>query len=342
MLNLKKIKLKIIKLAKKLPKNSYCNYHLINELILVNLETENLLFKKNYNPTNDIYKLLIGLENKLKIIQSTSIFSSSSKTKKQPFKLEKSHQELFQKLWVNYTKKQYIKERVGRYLNRIKINKITDKIKNKSVVDFGCGHGNFLIAASLLGAKKCIGIDYGKDSIAYAKRISKHLGLNKKIQFYSRNIYSSKLKSNSFDFAIQNGVFHHMDYPHKAYKEVNRVLKSGGYFWTYTDGGGGLRDLIGDMSQEILKDINIDFKITTIRGAYLNFNKQYHISDNMNAKYQHFPKNAYLNYLKKFGFKNFVQQSGGTKTDFDEIFLKDKYFKIKFGSGDLRFVCQKK
>jgi ubiquinone/menaquinone biosynthesis C-methylase UbiE len=342
MLNLKKLKSKIINSAKKLPKSSYCNYHLINELILVNLETENLIFKKNYNPTKDIFKLLTGLENKVKLINNTNKFSNFSQTNKQSFKLEKSHQELFQKLWINYTKKQYIKERIGRYNNRIRINNLTNKIKNKSIVDFGCGHGNFLIAASLLGAKKCVGIDYGKDSIDYAKKISKQLGLSKKIQFYSRNIYSSKLKDNSFDFAIQNGVFHHMDYPQKAYKEVIRVLKPDGYFWTYTDGGGGLRDLIGDMSQEILKDINIDFKISTIRGAYLNFNKQYHISDNMNAKYQHFSKNTYLNYLKSFGFKNFIQQSGGTKTDFDEVSSKDKYFKIKFGSGDLRFVCQKK
>ena len=185
MLNSKKLTIRIIKLAKKLPNTSYCNYHLINELILINLETENLIFKKNYNPTKDIFKLLKGLEDKIKLIKNTNKFSNFSKTNKQSFKLEKSHQELFQKLWINYTKKQYIKERIGRYTNRIKINNLTNKIKNKSIVDFGCGHGNFLIAASLLGAKKCVGIDYGKDSINYAKKISKQLGLSKKIQFFS-------------------------------------------------------------------------------------------------------------------------------------------------------------
>ena len=34
--------------------------------------------------------------------------------------------------------------------------------------------------------------------------------------------------------------------------------------------------------------------------------------------------------------------SRGTNTDFDKPFLKDKYFNLKFGSGDLRILCQKK
>ena len=74
----------------------------------------------------------------------------------------------------------------------------------------------------------------------------------------------------------------------------------------------------------------------------MNFSKQYHISDDVNAKYQHYDLKTYKRYLRGLGFTNFTQLNGGTNTDFDKPFLKDKYFNLKFGSGDLRILCQKK
>tara|TARA_A100000164_G_C21853551_1_gene746287 strand:- start:250 stop:1272 length:1023 start_codon:yes stop_codon:yes gene_type:complete len=340
-MNIDRIVKKIIKSTNKLPKTLFVYYHLINELILINLETENILLKKNKNPKQGIINLLVNLDKKIQIVKNTNKFSNLRKIKCELSTKEKSHKKLFNKLWVNYTKKQYVEERIQRYIKRIKINKIIPKIKNKTIVDFGCGHGNFLIAASLLGAKKCIGIDYGKDSILYANQITKKLGLTKKVKFYKRDIYNSKFTKNSFDFAIQNGVFHHLKNPDKAYQEIYRVLKPGGFFWTYTDGGGGVRDLIGDLSQDILKNLDINFKLSVINNAQLNYNKRYHISDNINAKYTHYLKNDYIKYLKKFGFKNFHQAIGGMPTDSDLTSKNDKFFKEKFGSGDLRFIIQK-
>ena len=42
-----------------------------------------------------------------------------------------------------------------------------------------------------------------------------------------------------------------------------------------------------------------------------------------------------------YGFSNIKQLKGGFKTDFDKPFSKDKFFKYKFGDGDLRLICQK-
>ena len=63
------------------------------------------------------------------------------------------------------------------------------------------------------------------------------------------------LKKNYYDFAIQNGVFHHLDNEDKAYREIYSVMKKSAYL-SNTDGGGGLRDLITDMSQRILRNIS--------------------------------------------------------------------------------------
>ena len=57
---------------------------------------------------------------------------------------------------------------------------------------------------------------------------------------------------------------------------------------------------------------------------------------------QHYDLKIYVNYLEKIGFTNFTQLNGGLSTDFDKPFIKDKFFNLKFGSGDLRILCQKK
>jgi len=61
---------------------------------------------------------------------------SGKKSKLQNFNLEKNHKSLFQKLWTNYTFDEFRKERLSRYIKRIKINKLQTLIKNKRIVDF--------------------------------------------------------------------------------------------------------------------------------------------------------------------------------------------------------------
>jgi len=342
LIKIKNLSENILKKTKFLPKTNFAYSYLISELIIVNLEIENIIFNKKKNPVPETLKILDNLNYKIDLIKKNNIHSNLKKVKRQSFIKEKSHEELFQNLWTNYTFDQYLKDRINRYRKRIKINNLKKIIKNKSIVDFGCGHGNFLIAAILEGCSYGYGIDYGKKSIDYANKIKNKLKLKNKLTFKIANIYNTKLKSNSFDIAIQNGVFHHLDNPTKAYKELFRVLKKGGFAWFYTDGGGGIRDIIGDMSQKILKDININFKIEKIKSLNLSFGKTYHMSDNTNAKYQHYDLKTYIKYLKKLGFTNFKQLNGGTSTDFDKPFLNDRYFNLKFGSGDLRILCQKK
>ena len=248
---------------------------------------------------------------------------------------------MFQKLWVNYTFDEYKKERLGRYIKRIEINKIQGLIKNKKIVDFGCGHGNFLMSMIKFKPKKCVGIDYGKNSIDYANKFRKKFYPDQNISFLIRSVYQSKLKKNYFDFAIQNGVFHHLDYENKAYVEVHRVLKSGGYLWVYTDGGGGIRDFVWDLSQKLLKNIDNNIIQNQIRSIGLTTNKEYHLGDGLSARYRHTDLKGIKAKFKKIGFKYIRQLNGGFKTDFDYPYSKDKYFRKKFGSGDLRLLFQK-
>ena len=223
----------------------------------------------------------------------------------------------------------------------MKINNLKKLVKNKKIVDFGCGHGNFLFACLHMGAEKCDGIDYGIESIRYAKKVSKKLKLSRKTNFFKRTVYNTKLKKNYYDFAIQNGVFHHLDNEEKAYKEMHRVLKKKGYCWIYSCGHGGIMDLVWEMSQKILKEIDKTFVIEKIRALGLSANKEYHMGDGLNALYRYTTFEKLNKKLSKIGFKFIRQLNGGFKTDCDKPFYKGKYFHQKFGSGDLRLLYQK-
>ena len=210
-------------------------------------------------------------------------------------------------------------------------------------MDFGCGHGNFIVAIYKKGAKECLGLDYGRKNIFYANKIIKKLNLDsRKIKFKVKNVYKTNLKKNYYDFAIQNGVFHHLDNEDKAYREIYSVMKKSAYLWVYTDGGGGLRDLITDMSQRILRNISRRLIFKVILSKKLGINKSYHFSDNLTATYRHHTMQSIKKKLSKLGFENFKQLKGGYKTDFDKPYCKINFFKEKFGSGDLRILCQKK
>jgi ubiquinone/menaquinone biosynthesis C-methylase UbiE len=334
---------KILSKVKTIKNNTLILNFLINRLIYLVLKIEKILFDKRLNkdPNIIIKKDLDDLYNFICDINNFSDFSDKQIVKSKKFVMEKEHQNLFQKLWVNYNLQEFKDERLGRYIKRIKINKISNLIKDKKIVDFGCGHGNFLMSAMLFNAEKCVGIDYGSNSIKYAQKIKNKLFPKSNISFLNRSVYNSKLKSEYFDFAIQNGVFHHLNNEAKAYKEVHRVLKTGGYFWVYTDGGGGLRDFTHDLFQKIMLKFDNSFVQKNIRSIGLSTNKEYHLGDHTSAKYRHTDLAKIKSELKKIGFKYVRQLEGGFNTDFDYPFVKDKYFKEKFGSGDLRLLFKK-
>ena len=178
------LKKKILKKFKNQKKNDLSVKILINYLIYLNLKTEKLLLTKNFNPELEILKEIKYLHSLVEEIDSFKEFSKKN-SKIQNFNLEKNHKFLFQKLWTNYTFDEFRKERLGRYIKRIKINKLQILIKNKKIVDFGCGHGNFLMSMAKFKPKECIGIDYGKASIDYANKYKKN--------FFQSTIYFSLL-----------------------------------------------------------------------------------------------------------------------------------------------------
>lgn len=102
-------------------------------------------------------------------------------------------------------------------------------LKDKVVLDAGCGLGGRTAYYSEKGAKSIIGIDMDENHIKYAKEFADFKKIHN-TTFLVANFIDIPLESNQFDVIILNDVLEHIriDYIERALPELRRVLKPGG------------------------------------------------------------------------------------------------------------------
>jgi SAM-dependent methyltransferase len=88
-------------------------------------------------------------------------------------------------------------------------------LKDKTVLDLGCGFGGGGKFASKRGAEVVVGCDFSKDYLIKAK----------KIYCVQGNIYDLPFKEKSFDIVLLTEVLEHVPYQVKALQEIKRLLK---------------------------------------------------------------------------------------------------------------------
>ena len=104
-------------------------------------------------------------------------------------------------------------------------NYLKNHIKNKDVLEYGCGKGSLIEKIINYEPKNISGIDISDQSISIAKKRSKELNLN--IQYQVQNCEETSLSSESFDIIYGSGILHHLDLK-KSIRELNRLLKVNG------------------------------------------------------------------------------------------------------------------
>ena len=152
--------------------------------------------------------------------------------------IEKINQDFIRKSFsVKKTVTDYIKatEEIGLWKSeRLMMEKYFDP--ESRILDIGCGTGRTTIGLYGLGYHSIEGLDLSEAMIEEAKRITKDL--NCPILYHVGNAVCLDYNNETFDNALFsfNGL---MQIPGKenrikALKEINRVLKSGGYFFFTT------------------------------------------------------------------------------------------------------------
>lgn len=114
-----------------------------------------------------------------------------------------------------------------KYLGYLRLKYTLDdlkKVKGK-ILDAGCGGGGFAKAIKHYRSDlEVYGIDISKKAIAHAKKDS--LGVN----FEVGDLYSLPFEDGFFEAVVIEDVLEHLERPHEALDEINRVLKKGGIF----------------------------------------------------------------------------------------------------------------
>jgi 2-polyprenyl-3-methyl-5-hydroxy-6-metoxy-1,4-benzoquinol methylase len=255
--------------------------------------------------------------------------------------MEEEHHDLFQALWTQFDADQY-RERIARYDDRLRFNGLESGVFDGArIVDMGCGHGNFDHALLNAGAAEVVGVDYGEDSIRYAAAARDRLGVSEdRLRFVHATVYDVPEPDGSFDAAVQNGVFHHLDDEDRAYREMHRLLKPGGVAWVYTEGSGSIARDFFHVSVQILADVPAGLVQAHLAHLGFSINKRYHLGDGLKAVYRATTLADFTARLEAIGFTMERRLIGGFDTDLD-IIDGDPYAAEKFGEGDIRLLIRK-
>lgn len=136
---------------------------------------------------------------------------------------------------VNYDKiaKHYLKRRADKsrfdYNRDIEVPamiKLIGKVKNKVILDMGCGFGDHSQKLSQKGAKKIIGFDLSKELVKFANE-QNVLNCEFKIENMDDKL---KYNSNYFNLVISSLALHYVKNINQLFSEVNRILKRNGFF----------------------------------------------------------------------------------------------------------------
>lgn len=107
-----------------------------------------------------------------------------------------------------------------------KVSKLIEPVEGE-VLDIGCADGVFSrVILDKSRAKKLIGIDVLKTSIAWAKN---HWQKEKKMEFQVGDAHNLNFNDSSFSAVVCLEVLEHVRNPRKALKEIKRVLEKKGY-----------------------------------------------------------------------------------------------------------------
>jgi ubiquinone/menaquinone biosynthesis C-methylase UbiE len=119
----------------------------------------------------------------------------------------------------------------GRFLEAVKMVSDID-VKNKKVLDIGCGYGWCEVDFLNRGVQKIVGTEITKEDLITAK---KHIK-NSKAEFVVAGATKLPFPDDSFDTVVSWEVIEHIpkNTEDEMFSEVKRVLKKGGVFYLST------------------------------------------------------------------------------------------------------------
>ncbi len=104
------------------------------------------------------------------------------------------------------------------------------EVRNKELLDIGCGPGINSVRLAKLGLK-VTGMDLSDRAVIKARVLSKKAGVD--VRFIVGDAEKTHFRDDSFDFVFCGAVLHHFPNLKKISREIYRVTKPGGMVLSY-------------------------------------------------------------------------------------------------------------
>jgi ubiquinone/menaquinone biosynthesis C-methylase UbiE len=106
-------------------------------------------------------------------------------------------------------------------------------LRGARVIDVGCGTGHRVMPmAHHFGAREYVGFDHSAASLDVARQLKQELGFDG-ATLVEGDIFKLPYPDASFDVVISQGVLHHTSDPYRAFQELVRICRPGGFVNIY-------------------------------------------------------------------------------------------------------------
>jgi len=323
--------LKVSRLSKKHP--------LITVLLMHeyfrNIYPADLFIKKRYHkdPLRNFNITISKLEKISEAFQSINSYENSNK------KLARVNtQKLFGDLWETRYEDFSLDQK--KFLTRLlkKINFNITNLKNKKVLDMGCGSGRFTAAFARLGPKKVYGVDLGDQGLKVGKKLCKKFNI-KNVIFKKSSVLNLPFKNDNFDFAFCKGVLHHTGNLRKSLNEFVRVIKKNGHGFLYLYGSGGIFWYSRKKMRKVMKNIPYKFTMNVLKMYGMPAERTVFVDSWYVPIEDHVRKNFLENFFKRKKLK-FKKYDKALPIELESM-KKNKNFSVLYGDGEHRYLIKK-
>jgi SAM-dependent methyltransferase len=195
----------------------------------------------------------------------------------------------------------YTKDQVEDWFAPLDLN----DLKDKEVLELGCGGGNLMVHILDYGPAKLVGVDLG-ESVVTAKNNIAATGKN------NASVLQDDLctfSSEGFDLVYCIGVLHHLKKPYEGFCSVLRNTRPGGYFhcWVYAYEGNSIIRLCIEPLRRLCSKLpwwlTKYFVATPLAALYYCYAKTLHLLPAGIG--EHFPLGTYSLWIAKREFAFF-------------------------------------
>jgi ubiquinone/menaquinone biosynthesis C-methylase UbiE len=222
-----------------------------------------------------------------------------------------------------------------------------DWITGKDCLDAGCGGGRYAMSLARIGAKRVTGVDAASASIRDAERRCESIGYSSG-EFLVGDVLDLPLPDDRFDFVMSYGVLHHTTDPKRGIRECYRVLKPGGNLLIFLMSGTGLVYDCLNVLREVLKTVSPSITKATMQLMGYPPNRVFNMVDLFHVPiHARFSPDEVERTLRESGFVNIRRLERDVSTPHwthynEQIYQRTAYAELKYGTGDNKYVAQKR